>query len=179
MGANGIIFLPFLRGGGAPTQNINARSSFVGLEARHGYGDICRSILEGVGFIMREMVDMLQARTETPIEQVYFIGGGSKSPLWRQIIADILQKPVICTTMKQEANTWGAAKCGGVCVGIWKSFDEAQRLVKQESITAPDPEKKQVYDRIYETFLETYEQLVPVFDKLAACRQDIENYENR
>ena len=179
VGANGIIFLPFLRGGGAPTQNINARSSFVGLEARHGYGDICRSILEGVGFIMREMVDMLQARTETPIEQVYFIGGGSKSPLWRQIIADILQKPVICTTMKQEANTWGAAKCGGVCVGIWKSFDEAQRLVKQESITAPDPEKKQVYDRIYETFLETYEQLVPVFDKLAACRQDIENYENR
>lgn len=176
VGAKGIIFLPFLRGGGAPTQNINARSSFIGLEARHSYGDLCRAILEGVGYIMRQMVEMLQSQTKTKITEVYFIGGGSKSKLWRQIIADILQKPVICTTMKQEANTWGAAKCGGVCVGLWKNFDEAQSLVHRESVTMPDPSKKAVYDLLYEAFLESYEQLVPVFEKLANCREKIENY---
>lgn len=179
IGANGLIFLPFLRGGGAPTQNINARSCFIGLEARHGYNDICRSILEGVAFIMREMVEMLQGQTSAKITEVYFIGGGSKSKLWRQIIADVMQIPVVCTSMKQEANTWGAAKCGGVCIGLWKNFEEAQALVKDESKAVPDPGKKAIYDQLYDAFLSSYQQLVPVFDKLADCRLAIDQYEEK
>lgn len=177
IGASGIIFLPYLRGGGAPTQNINARSTFVGLEARHGYGDICRAILEGVAYIMREMIDFLQSQTQTPIREVYLIGGGAKGKLWKQIIANVIQLPVVCTTMKQEANTWGAAKCGGICVGLWESFEQAQSLVKRESVSLPDPSTKEIYDKLYDAFLSTYSQLVPVFDKLSDCRIAIDTYQ--
>lgn len=176
IGASGLIFLPYLRGGGAPTQNINARAGFVGLEPRHTYGDICRSILEGVAFILREMVSFLATQTQTEIKEVYLIGGGAKGKLWKQIIANVLQLPVVCTTMKQEANTWGAAKCGGVCVGLWKDFEEAQALVRRESVSMPDPSTKQIYDKLYDAFLTAYEQLIPTFDKLADCRMMIDEF---
>lgn len=176
VGASGLIFLPYLRGGGAPTQNINARGGFIGLEPRHSYGDMCRSILEGVAFLLRESLETLDELSQEEIKEVYLIGGGSKGELWKQIIADVIQRPVVCTSMKQEANTWGAAKLGGVCVGLWKDFEEAQALVKRESVSYPDPSVKELYDSLYKVFLDTYDSLVPVFDKLAECRLSIDNY---
>ena len=176
VGASGLIFLPYLRGGGAPTQNINARGGFIGLEPRHDYGDMCRAILEGVAFILRESLETLDGLSQEEIKEVYLIGGGSKGSLWKQIIADVIQRPVVCTSMKQEANTWGAAKLGGVCVGLWKSFDEAQEMVRRESVSYPDPDKKELYDALYRVFLHTYDSLVPVFDELAECRLMIDRY---
>lgn len=176
VGANGLVFLPYLRGGGAPTQNINARGAFVGLEARHDYRDMCRAIMEGVAFILREMLEVLDGKSSARIQDVILIGGGAKSAAWRQIIANVIQRPVICTTMKQEANTWGAAKCGGVCVGLWKSFEEAQQMVETESITKPDPFTKGVYDMMYQVFLHIYDSLVPAFDELAECRVKLDQF---
>ena len=176
LGAKGIIFLPYLRGGGAPTQNINARGAFIGLEARHDYNDMCRSIMEGVAYILREMLEVLDQKGSAGIREVILIGGGAKSRAWRQIIADVIQRPIVCTAMKQEANTWGAAKCGGVCAGLWKSFEEAQALVKVEDVTLPRPGTRVVYDRMYKAFLHAYESLVPVFDELAQCRLKTEEF---
>ena len=72
--------------------------------------------------------------------------------------------------MKQEANTWGAAMCGGICVGLWKDFDEAQNLVTVESVNEPNPGAKEVYDQLYQTFLKSYDALTPIFDDLAESR---------
>lgn len=176
LGANGLVFLPYLRGGGAPTQNINARGAFVGIEARHDYNDMCRSIMEGVAFILREMLEVLDQKSSAKIREVILIGGGARSQAWRQIIADVIQRPIVCTSMKQEANTWGAAKCGGVCVGLWKSFEEAQQMVPVESVTQPRTETKAVYDMMYQAFLHAYDHLVPTFDELAECRIKIEQF---
>lgn len=176
IGASGLIFLPYLRGGGAPTQNINARGGFIGLEPKHNYGDMCRAILEGVAFILRECLEALDTLSTCEIKEVYLIGGGAKGKLWKQIIANVIQRPVVCTTMKQEANTWGAAKLGGVCVGLWESFEEAQNLVQRESVSYPDPKTKNIYDALYKVFLHSYDQLVPVFDELADCRIMIDEY---
>ncbi len=176
VGAHGLIFLPYLRGGGAPTQNINARGSFVGLEISHNYGDLCRSIMEGVAFILREMLEILDRTNGEKITDIKLIGGGAKSPIWRQIIADVIQKPICCTSMKQEANTWGAAMCGGICAGLWKDFDEAQNLVTIESVNEPNPDVKPIYDRLYKNFLDAYYALTPVFDDLAESRVLIDQY---
>lgn len=170
IGAHGLVFLPYLRGGGAPTQNINARGSFIGLEISHNYGDMCRSIMEGVAFILREMLEILDRINADKITDIKLIGGGAKSKIWRQIISDVIQKPVYCTRMKQEANTWGAAMCGGICVGLWKDFDEAQNLVTVESVNEPNPGAKEVYDQLYQTFLKSYDALTPIFDDLAESR---------
>ena len=137
---------------------------------------MCRAILEGVAFILRESLETLDGLSQEEIKEVYLIGGGSKGSLWKQIIADVIQRPVVCTSMKQEANTWGAAKLGGVCVGLWKSFDEAQEMVRRESVSYPDPDKKELYDALYRVFLHTYDSLVPVFDELAECRLMIDRY---
>ena len=175
IGANGLLFLPYLRGGGAPNQNINARGAFIGLEARHTYDDLCRSIMEGVAFILREMLEVLDQKCSAQIKEVILIGGGAKSAAWRQIIADVIGRPIICTSMKQEANTWGAAKLGGICAGLWESFEEAEKLVKVESVTRPRQETKGVYDGMYQAFFNAYEHLVPTFEELARCRVEIED----
>lgn len=175
-GAGGLLFLPYLRGGGAPAQNINARGAFLGLEARHGYDDMCRAIMEGVAYILREMIEVLDQKSHSGVKEIILIGGGAKSPAWRQIIADVMQRPIVCTTMKQEANTWGAAKCGGVSVGLWESFEAAQKLVTIENVTQPRKEAGALYDKMYQAFLNAYGHLVPTFDELAECRVMIEKF---
>lgn len=176
VGSSGLIFLPYLRGGGAPTQNIHTRGAFVGIEPHHTYGDLSRSILEGVAYITKQMLEFLTNHTDKKLNELFFIGGGAKSSIWRQIIADVLQVPIICTSMQQEANTWGAAKCAGVCVGIWKDFHEAQKLVPREIVVEPNVRNESVYNSFYHTFLETYEQLVPIYERLTENRKMIAKF---
>lgn len=169
-GSKGLMFMPFLRGGGAPYNNLNARGCFLGIDLSHNYYDMCRSIMEGTAYVLREMLETLEAFSGKQMHKVILIGGGSKCDEWRQIIANVFQRPISCTTMKQEANSWGAAICGGVCAGLWKDVKAAQSLVKVVSVNEPDKQMAGVYNKLYETFKSSYKCLVPAFDDLAGAR---------
>jgi xylulokinase len=100
------------------------------------------------------------------------IGGGAKSALWRQILADVLGIPVQKLELLEEATSLGAAIAGGVGVGVLPDFAAAQRIVKVSETLEPRKEARDVYDTQYETFKDAYAALVPIYPKLGGRAEE-------
>lgn len=165
-GANKLVYLPFIRGERCPYTNPNARGAFVGLTPNHTKGDMTRAVLEGVAFNQRIILEALQQQGAA-VKEMWVIGGGAKSELWRQIMADIYGTPIVRPKLLQEANSLGAAIAAGVGVGVFDSFSAAKGMVEEVSRQQPNPAAAEVYQRIEPVFKQAYEQLVPVFESLA------------
>ncbi len=157
-GAEGLLFLPYLMGERSPWWNPAARGAFVGLCMRHGRGHAARAVLEGVAFNLRMILDAL---TEQGIElqALRLIGGGARSHIWRQILADIYGLPILRPRLLVEATSLGAAIAGGVGIGLWPGYDVAHDLVQAEAAEAPDPANQAVYRELYPIFADAYRAL--------------------
>ena len=151
-GANGVIFLPYLRPGGAPFYDSNSLGAFLGLSLPTKKEDLLRATMEGVAFNISLMLGFLEENK--PFKNMRIIGGGSESKLWKQIFADVLQKDILSLTAQQEANTLGAALVGGIGIGLLEKFTDIDRFNKTESITRPQEENIRVYQRS----IQAYEQ---------------------
>ncbi|MBN1858872.1 xylulokinase [Candidatus Bipolaricaulota bacterium] len=165
-GANKLLYLPFIRGERCPYTNPNARGAFIGLTPNHSKADMTRAVLEGVVFNQRIILDALEQQGAA-VKEMWVIGGGAKSTLWRQIMADIYRKPIIQPRLLQEANSLGAAIAAGVGVGIFESFEASKGMVEMVARQETNASLEGVYERMYRVFKEAYEQLVPVFESLA------------
>jgi xylulokinase len=165
-GAQGLFFLPYLIGERSPHWNPRARAAFVGLTMAHGRAEMARAVLEGVAFNLRIILDALRAQG-APFTALRLIGGGARSPLWRQILADVFDLPVLRPKLLVEATSLGAAIAGGVGVGLYPDYSVAGELVQVEPGEEPRPEVAQRYEELYGVFRETYESLVGVYDRIA------------
>jgi xylulokinase len=134
-GANGVLFLPYMRPGGAPHYDPSARGAFVGLSLTTKKSDLLRAVMEGVAYNIQLMVQSLEGGNIFP--NIRIIGGGSESQLWKQIFADVLQKDVLSLTAQQEANTVGAALVGGVGIGLYEDFAAIDRFSQVKEVTHP------------------------------------------
>ena len=94
------------------------------------------------------------------------IGGGAKSPFWRQMLADIYGLPVQAPALLAEATSFGAALAGGVGVGLYENFDLARALTPVAATSLPDPSLKPGYDRMYALFNRAYEVFTPLYDEI-------------
>lgn len=168
-GANGVTFLPYLAGERCPYSDPNARGVFYGLSLSSTRGDITRSVMEGVTYSLRQVVDLI-AEMDKP-EKVYTSGGGSVSPLWRQMQADIFNLPVYTMSAASEGGAYGAVMVAGVGAGVWKDLDEAITILKVETETLPDPKNQAAYQDAYGIYCDLYGALKPVYDKAAAMNQ--------
>jgi xylulokinase len=165
-GSEGLLFLPYLIGERSPWWNSNARGAFVGLSMLHTKGHMIRAVMEGVAYNMR-IIGEVFGELGMRFDMFRMIGGGSKSPVWRQIFADVLGRPVTTLNFIDEATSIGAAIAGGVGVGIFPNIEQAARIVRQVERTEPNPERFAVYGKGHRAFTKAYEALVPVFDLLA------------
>jgi xylulokinase len=165
-GSRGLLFLPYLLGERSPHWNPQARGAFVGLTMAHGRGEMARAVLEGVALNLRIILDAFRDQGAS-IEGLRLIGGGARSPLWRQILADVLGVPVLRPRLLVEATSLGAAIAGGVAVGLYPDFCVAKELVIVEPGETPRREVTRRYDELYEVFQETYTALEPTFPRLA------------
>jgi len=165
-GSEGVIFLPYLMGERSPLWNPQARACFIGLSMIHEKKHMIRAVLEGVAFNMKTIAE---AFTEQGVEaeEIRMIGGGAKSPLWREIFADIMEKPIVKLNFIEEATALGAAIAGGVGVGIFSSLRDADKLVKAVQRTPVDRENSSVYRKHYDIFRRSYQQLVDIFSSLS------------
>ena len=102
-----------------------------------------------------------------PFKALRLIGGGARSPLWRQILADVFGLPVLRPRLLVEATSLGAAIAGGVGVGLYPDYSVAGDLVQVEPGEEPRPEVAARYSELYEVFQETYESLTGVYDRIA------------
>ncbi|MBM7569968.1 xylulokinase [Aquibacillus albus] len=165
LGSNKLLFLPYLMGERSPRWNPDARGAFVGLSITHDRGDMARAVMEGVAFNLKVVLDTFR-NSGIPIEKMWVLGGGAKSVLWRQILADIYQLDIEVPSYLEEATSMGAAMAGAVGSGAIKDFQEAKKWVKRVSTHDPDVKNKSKYEALYEIFNDTYEQLVPIYTKL-------------
>ncbi len=164
-GANGVVFTPYLTGERCPYPDPNARGSFYGLTLSTTKGDITRSVMEGVTYSLKQLVDIMGGFAEN--EKVYTSGGGSASALWRQMQADIFDLPVYTMSAASEGGAYGAIMVAGVGAGIWKNLSEATKIIKPETETRPIPENQPAYEKTYRIYEKLYHALKPVYDTSA------------
>ena len=165
-GANGVLFAPYMSGERCPYPDPNARGVFYGLSLSSTRGDITRAVMEGVTYSLRQLVDLMNSFVS--IEKVYTSGGGSVSPLWRQMQADIFDLPVYTMSASGEGGAYGAILVAGVGAGVWGSLEEAASIIQVETETLPIRENQKAYQDAYSLYCELYGALKPVYDKGAA-----------
>ena len=164
-GANGVVFTPYLTGERCPYPDPNARGSFYGLTLGTKKADITRSVMEGVTYSLKQLVDIFGSFAQN--EKVYTSGGGSVSALWRQMQADIFNLPVYTMSAASEGGAYGAVMVAGVGAGVWKNLGEAVKVIKAETETLPCPENQPAYEKTFQIYEMLYHALKPVYDKSA------------
>jgi len=122
-GSEGLLFLPYLTGERTPHPDPNARGAFVGLSVRHTKAHLTRALIEGVSFGLRDSLELMRA-LGISTTQVRASGGGAKSALWRQILADIFNAEIV-TVNSTEGAAYGAALLAGVGAEIYPSVEAA------------------------------------------------------
>ena len=170
-GSRGLIFFPYLIGERCPYTDPSARGAFIGLGLYHKRPEITRSILEGVVFSLKDVFELLKTMGST-VTEIRTSGGGSLSPLWRQIQADVFQCPVTTVSGSREGGAYGAALVAGAGAGIWSSVEEAVKVVKIETKTVPQAQNKGVYENLYGVYHNLYKALKPSFDAVAGIVKD-------
>lgn len=168
-GSRGLLFLPYLQGERTPHGDGNARGSFVGLSAAHNRGDLTRAVLEGVAFAQRDSVELLRSAgwNGTALRG---IGGGLKSPLWKEIIASVTGLAVQSLNI-DEGPAFGAAILAGVGAGIFENVPEASdAVVKVTDTVEPNKEWQKVYEELYQIYRELYPALRSSFHQLVALQ---------
>src|SRR6266480_1050843 len=163
-GSDGLLFLPYLQGERTPHLDAYARGGWIGLTASHDRRHLIRSVLEGVAFSLKDCSTIIQGQG-LPIEQVRVTGGGAKSPLWRQIIADVLGVELV-TTNATEGPAFGAALLAGVASGIYDSILQAcETTIHVVERIEPQPTVERDYAQAYETYRALYPALKPIISK--------------
>jgi xylulokinase len=165
-GSDGLFFLPYLTGERTPYPDPQARGAFVGLTVQHGQHHLTRALLEGVAFGLLDSFELMRSSGLAPISQVRITGGGSRSPLWRQILADVLEAELV-TVNATEGAAYGAAILAATGAGVYADVPSACAAVIQiAGSTAPGPQSE-AYRKLYPLYRHLYPALSPTFNAIA------------
>ena len=168
--AEGLLFLPYLLGERSPHWNPLARGAFIGLAMPHSKPQLARAVLEGVALNLRLILDALRSsirQSEPPIRAIRLIGGGGKSDLWPQMLADCFNLPIHQLTLTSEATSWGAAVAAGVTVGLYDWAQAAQGATVTQ-IVEPTRQGVAIYGELAAIYADAYRALEPIYTRLAA-----------
>lgn len=167
-GSEGLLFLPYLTGERTPHPDPLARGAFVGLTVRHSLPHLTRAVLEGVAYGLRDSFELIKSAGLESIHQVRVSGGGARSALWRQILADVFNAELV-TVNTTEGAAYGAALLAGVGTGVWPNVDTAcAATVRQTGCTLPDPRQVEKYEQGYRIYRDLYPALKTISHSLGA-----------
>jgi xylulokinase len=162
IGADGLLFLPHLRGSGAPHWNARDRGAFLGLTTNHGSAQLIRAVIEGLAMQARWIVETTEAITGAPADALVCVGGGARVALWQQIKADVLGRTVEAPDAP-EATSLGAALLAGIGIGVYPDMVSAARAVYNPGrIYNPRPEQTARYEPLYRLFQSAYNSITDI-----------------
>lgn len=165
VGAEGLLFHPYLLGELSPYGDPYLKGSFFGITMRHTRGHFARAVLEGVGLSLLDSMSVLEEMGMVP-QDLRIIGGGAKSPLWRRIISDILGQPL--SQPLTADSSFGGALLAGVGIGVFEdAAAAAKRCVKMAGCTQPDMENHARYRALFEIYREAHDNLAGTYRKLS------------
>ena len=165
LGENHVYFLPYLMGERSPHNDPNARGTFIGMTMDTTRADMTQAVLEGVAFALRDSLEVAKS-LNIPIERTKICGGGAKSPLWKKIIANVMNLKVDVIE-SEEGPGYGAAMLAAVACGEFASVEEAaEKLVKVVDTVEPDAQLAAKYEERYQKFRQIYPACRELFTKL-------------
>ena len=166
LGRNHVFYLPYLMGERSPINDTNARATFLGMTMDTTRADMTQAMLEGVAFALRDSVEVARS-LGLDISRSTLCGGGSKSPLWRTILANVLGIPLDLPATEQGPG-YGAALLALVACGRYRNVAEVSRaMLHIQATVQPDPELTALYDARYAEFKQIYPACKPLFASLA------------
>lgn len=165
-GAEGLMALPYWAGSLTPYWDPNARGVLLGLTGVHGKAHVYRALLEGIAYEQRFLTTGAEKVLEAPVEKLIALGGGSRSRVWCQILADVMQRRVD-VVREAESTCLGAGMLAAAAVGVHDSIAAAGEAMSGTSLGfEPDPETSARYDRLYDVYRDIYPSLRPLFARL-------------
>ena len=163
LGENHVYFLPYLMGERSPHNNPNARATFIGMIMDTTREDMTQAVLEGVAFALRDSLEVAKS-LGIDLKRTKICGGGAKSPLWKKIVANVLNLKVDVIE-SEEGPAMGGAMLAAVANGEYASVEEiAAKVVKIIDTVEPDPELVAKYEARYQQFKEIYPACKPLFE---------------
>ena len=161
-GSEGLFFLPYLTGERTPHADPLARGCFIGLTLAHSRGHLARSVMEGVTYALRDSLAIIRD-LDVPVNEIRASGGGSKSPLWRQIQADVFGQDVV-TINAEQGPAYGVALLAAVGAGAYKNVEEAcAATIRVVSRTATSKSAAKAYERGFPVYQRLYQSLKQEF----------------
>ena len=165
-GSEGLVFLPYLSGERTPYPDAHARGAFVGLTLRHGKGHMTRAVLEGVSYGLKDSLTLMQELGVDPAT-VVLSGGGTRSALWKQMLADVFETSC-CLVNATEGAAYGAALLATVGCGALESVEVASNTwIKQTEKVGIGTDSPK-YKRNYRIYRDLYPALKDSFHNLSA-----------
>ncbi|GFP21422.1 xylulokinase [Candidatus Hakubella thermalkaliphila] len=169
-GSEGLLFLPYLTGERTPHADANTRGVFFGLTYRHGRGHLVRSVMEGVAFSLRDCFELVKD-IGISVKRLVISGGGARSPLWRQTLADVLGQEIV-TINVEEGPAFGAALLAGVGSGIFGSLEQAvEASIHEIGKTMPQRDSARIYEQLYQIYRSLYPILKNAFQELGEAQK--------
>jgi xylulokinase len=157
IGAGGLIFWPYLLGERSPLMDPQARGMFIGLTTRHGKGELVRSIMEGVTYSLFNAFQVMVAAGSRP-KRIILAGGGARSQLWSQMVADVFGLPVQKLRVGEQS-ALGAALLAGAGIGLFDIIETSPKWVKYETAIEPDLANQAEYQEVFALFHSIYRKL--------------------
>lgn len=171
-GARGLLFLPYLTSAESPYWDPAARGCFVGLSEAHDAGALYRAVLEGLAYEQRMILELVEQVTGRRTDRLVVMGGASRSQLFTQMLADVLERPVAISA-EVETTALGAAILAAAAIGLGGVPDvveTATRMSRVAAVRTPDTRTRDRYGEAFAVYRDLYPALKPVFPRLAALR---------
>jgi xylulokinase len=165
IGKNSVYFLPYLMGERTPHNDVDAKGAFIGMRPSTKRKEMTLAVLEGVAYALRDSVELAR-QGGCKIEKTKVCGGGAKSKVWREILANVLGIPVV-RPLIEEGPAYGGAILAMVANGEYDSVEKAtSKLIKDKDTTYPDPEITKLYEEKYQVFKKLYPALKDVYKEI-------------
>ena len=166
-GAEGLLLLPYWTGALTPYWDHNARGALLGLTGVHGKAHVYRALLEGIALEQRLLTTGAESVLPEPISEVVALGGGSRSAVWCQIIADVMRRPLV-VVREPESTCLGAGILAAAAVGVHPSVADAAAAMSGAAASyEPDPATSETYERLYAVYRDIYPANRDIFARLA------------
>jgi len=170
-GSEGLLFLPYLTGERTPHLDPYASGAFVGLTLRHSLSHLTRAVMEGVTYSLGDCLDLM-TELGVVVDEVRATGGGGRSPLWRQLQADVFGLPVHRTSI-DEGPAFGAALLAGVAAGVYADVFEACANIRLDPrMTTPDAARHRLYSQYRLAYRDAYTAAAPLMHTLHALSRE-------
>lgn len=165
LGSEGLFVLPYFDGSGSPSWDPFARGVIFGLTLRHGRGHIVRSFLEAMAFDLLQCKMLVERQGVSVRSRASLTGGGARSKLFRQILADVLGMEIVYSP--DDGAAIGSCFLAGKATGILKDYSMIKKRRKTECLHTPDWKRHKVYQELYRIYLNIYPRLKDLYPVLA------------